>query len=599
VTAGAIAPSGPRAEGVRWDLSRIVEDADAARALLDDTLEACDAFAERYRGRIGELDGPGLAAALDELAHISNALGRVGSYAGLRRAVDVNDDEARDLEAVVEQGSVRASNALRFFELDWISLEDDIAQPLLDAPEVARDRHHLVTMRRYRPHRLPEDEERMLAERSPAASTAWQNLFEQTVANVRAPYDDGEGPRDHTVDELLAYVHHPERPLRLGALETLYTALEPWTPILAHCYDSLVADRLVMDRLRNYPDPMASRHLDNELDPAAVEAMMTAIENRYGIAQRWFRHKAGLLGLDRLALADQYAPLGGGRPVPYEEARGVVDTAFRGFSEEVAGIARAFFDERRVDAEPRPGKRGGAFCASVAQDADPYVLLNHTDTLRDLMTIAHELGHGMHFVYSSRRQTALSSHAPLALCEVPSTFAELIVFDRMLETEQDPATRAALVRGELESGFATVFRQVMMARYEQDAYGLRADGKALTPERLAALWIARNRQYYGDSIELPEGYRFGWSYIPHFINTRFYTYAYSFAHLASLVLYALYREQGEAFVGPYVDFLGQGGASEPGAQLQAFGIDLTDAGTWDRGLDELERLLELALEPSD
>ena len=178
------------------------------------------------------------------------------------------------------------------------------------------------------------------------------------------------------------------------------------------------------------------------------------------------------------------------------------------------------------------------------------MLLNHTDTLRDLMTIAHELGHGMHFVYSSRRQTALSSHAPLALCEVPSTFAELIVFDRMLETEQDPATRAALVRGELESGFATVFRQVMMARYEQDAYGLRADGKALTPDRLAELWIARNTQYYGDSIELPEGYRFGWSYIPHFINTRFYTYAYSFAHLASLVLYALYREQGEAFVGP-------------------------------------------------
>jgi oligoendopeptidase F len=342
---------------------------------------------------------------------------------------------------------------------------------------------------------------------------------------------------------------------------------------------------------------MAARHLDNELDPAAVEAMMQAIESRYDIAQRWFRHKAGLLGLDRLALADQYAPLGGGRPVPYDEARAVVDDAFRGFSPEVADVARAFFDERRVDAEPRPGKRGGAFCASVAQDAEPYVLLNHTDTPRDLMTIAHELGHGMHFVYSSRVQTALSTHAPLALCEVPSTFAELVVFDRMLELEQDPATRAALVRGELESGFATVFRQTMMARYEQDAYGIRADGKALTPERLAEVWLARNGQYYGDSIELPAGYRLGWSYIPHFINTRFYTYAYAFAHLASLVLYALYRDQGDAFVEPYLEFLSTGGSADPGVQLQAFGIDLTDAGTWARGLDEMERLLQLALEP--
>ena len=215
-----------------------------------------------------------------------------------------------------------------------------------------------------------------------------------------------------------------------------------------------------MDRLRDYPEPMASRHLDNELDPAAVEAMMQAIENRYGIAQRWFRHKAGLLGP---------RPARAGRPVRAARRR-PPGALRRGARRRRHGVPRllgrrspasrgAFFDERRVDAEPRPGKRGGAFCASVAQDAEPYVLLNHTDTLRDLMTIAHELGHGMHFVYSSRRQTALSSHAPLALCEVPSTFAELIVFDRMLETEQDPATRAALVRGELESGFATVFRQ--------------------------------------------------------------------------------------------------------------------------------------------
>jgi oligoendopeptidase F len=421
--------------------------------------------------------------------------------------VDVNDDEARDLEAVVEQGGVRIGNALRFFELEWIALDEATAERLMEAPEVEADRHYLRSLRRYRPHTLSEPEERMLAERSPAAVSAWQNLFEQTVANVEAPFDDGSGARPHTVDELLAYVHDPRREPRLAALQTLYGALEPLTPVLAHCYDSLVADRLVIDRLRGHDGPMDSRHLDNELEPAAVEAMMTAIEQRYGLAQRWFVRKAELLGLSKLHLADQYAPLGEGRTIHYDESRQTVERAFRAFSPQIADISEAFFAERRVDAEPRAGKRGGAFCASVAQDADPFILLNYTDRLRDVMTMAHELGHGMHFALAADRQTALSSHAPLALCEVPSTFAELIVFDRLLETEQDRASRAALVRGELESSFATVFRQTMMARYEQDAYALRAGNQALTPERLSDLWIARNTEYYGDSVELPEGYR--------------------------------------------------------------------------------------------
>ncbi|MGI9117417.1 MAG: M3 family oligoendopeptidase [Gaiellales bacterium] len=591
----AITPTGPNAEGVRWDLSAICADVASARRLLDESIAAAEAFDARYRGRVADVDADGLAEALAELARISNALHRVGSYVGLRRSVDVNDDEARDLETVVDQGMVRAQNALRFFDLEWIALDDDAAQALMDAPAVAADRHHLASERRFRPHVLPDDQERMLAEREPVVS-AWQNLFAQTVSNIRAPFDDGTGEAEKTVDELLAYVHTTDRSVRIAALETLYTALEPHGDVLASCYDSIVADRLTMDRLRGYAAPMDARHLANELEPAWVDAMMEAIEARYGMAQRWFRRKAGLMGLDRLHLADQYAPLGEGRAMPYEEARGIVDDAFGRFSPELTRVTRGVFEEHRVDAEPRQGKRGGAFCASVAQDSQPFVMLNHTDTLRDLMTVAHELGHGMHFALSSERQTALSMHAPLALCEVPSTFAELIVFERMLETEQDAATRTALIRQELESGFATVFRQTMMARYEQDAYTARRDGQALTKDRLAEFWFSRNEGYYGDSVELPEGYRRGWSYIPHFINTRFYTYAYAFAHLASLTLFALYREQGEAFIGPYIDFLATGGAASPGEQLGAFGIDLADSATWSRGLDEMERMLDLAVE---
>ncbi len=591
----AITPSGPNAAGVRWDLSLICSDVAAAQQLLDETIAAAEAFDATYRGTVATLDATGLAAALAELAEISNALHRVGSYVGLRRSVDVNDDEARDFETVVDQGMVRAGNALRFFDLEWIAVDDAVAQRLIDAPELAADRHHLSSERRFRPHVLPDDQERMLSEREPVVS-AWQNLFAQTVSNIRAPFDDGTGETEKTVDELLSYVHTTNRQVRLAALETLYVALEPHGDVLSTCYDSIVADRLTMDRLRGYDSPIAPRHLSNELEPAWVDAMMKAIESRYGMAQRWFTKKAELMGLEKLHLADQYAPLGEGRAMPYVEACGIVEDAFGRFSPEILRVSKSVFAEQRVDAEPRKGKRGGAFCASVAQDAQPFIMLNHTDTLRDLMTVAHELGHGMHFALSSERQTALSMHAPLALCEVPSTFAELLVFDRMLAEEPDAATRIALIRQELESGFATVFRQTMMVRYEQDAYSARSEGQALTKDRLGEFWIARNQAYYGDSMELPEGYRRGWSYIPHFINTRFYTYAYAFAHLASLTLYALYREDGDAFVGPYLDFLATGGSKSPGEQLGAFGIDLADAATWGKGLDEMERMLELALE---
>ena len=235
--------------------------------------------------------------------------------------------------------------------------------------------------------------------------------------------------------------------------------------------------------------------------------MLDAVERHYGLAHRWFEIKAGILGLDRLELHDQYAPIGAGRSVDYPEARRLIDESFGRFSPRVARLAGGFFEERRIDAEPRPGKRGGAFCAPVAQDASPYVLMNFTDRMDDVMTLAHELGHGMHFTFASAEQTALSAGTGIALAEVPSTFAELLAFDHLLGVESDPATRRALVSERVEGSFATVFRQTVLTRYEQRAYALRADGATLTPERLSDIWIEENRKYYGDSLVLPEGYR--------------------------------------------------------------------------------------------
>ncbi len=589
------APSpGPRAAGVRWDLSPIARDAEAAREDLRAALERARAFEARYRGQVAELDGLALAAALAELAAIDNQLSRAGSYAHLREATDALDEENRDLASVVDRAMVEASNALRFFDLEWIALPDEQAEALADAPEVAGDRHYLRALRRFAPHTLSEPEERMLAERGPAAVSAWQTLFGRVTSTLEIPFDAGEGDEPHTIDRLLALLREADPELRQSAMDALFVGLAPHADTLAHCYDTLVGDRLAMDALRQHGSPLEATHLRNELSELVVDRMLAAVERHYPLAQRWFRAKARLLGLPVLRLSDQYAPLGETRAVDYAEARALIDNAFGRLDPRVAEVARGFFEESRVDAEPRTGKRGGAFCAPVAQDAAPYVLMNFTDRMDDVMTLAHELGHGMHFTLSSERQTALSATTGLALAEVPSTFAELLTHDHLMATETDPSTRRALISERAEGSFATVFRQTVLSRYERRAYGAREEGTTLTSERLSEIWVQENARYYGDAMEMPHGYRLGWSYIPHFISTRFYTYAYAFAHLVTLALYARYRAEGGDFAARYLDFLAAGGSAAPAELLRPLGIDLDDPDVWEPGFAEMHGMVEAA-----
>ncbi len=582
------------AHGVRWDLTPLAPDAATAAREIAQALEGCRAFEQRYRGTVATMDGPGLAAALADLADLDRTLSRLGSYAHLREAVDVSDDETRDLNAQIDRTYVEAGNALRFFELEWLAIDDATATALADAPEVAADRHHLLAMRRFAPHMLREEEERMLAERQPAAASAWHTLFGQITSTLETPFDAGAGEEPHGIDQLLSYMRSPDRGLRQRALAALYAMLRPHTPTIAHCYDTLVADRLSMDRLRGYAGPMDAAHLKNELDGAVVEAMMDSVDRHYPLAQRWFTTKAGLLGLDKLTLADQYAPMGEGRTVPFSEGIALVTEAFQSFSPEIADIATAFVADRRVDAEPRSGKRGGAFCSPITGELGPYVLLNHTDRMADVLTIAHEFGHGMHFKYSYARQTPLSASPGIAVCEIPSTFAEQITYDHLLDNETDADTRRALACERVEAAFATIFRQVVLARYEQRCYAQRAEGTALTPDRLGENWFTANQAYYGDAVELPEDYRMGWSYIPHFIHTRFYTYSYAFALLVSFALMARYRRTGQDFVAPYIAFLATGGAASPAELLGQLGLELSDPAVWDDGFAELARMIDVA-----
>lgn len=590
----AIDASAPQAAGIRWDLSPLFADAAAARANLDDLGAQCRAFEAKHRGTFATIDAPGLAGLIAELALLDNALSRVGSYAGLRESVDVTDDENLDLSGAVDRAFVEMHNALRFVELEWIALPDDHARKLTGDSLLAADRHYLVAMRRFGPHTLSEPEERMLSERTPAATNAWHTLYSRVTSTLETPFDSGAGDEPHGIDRLLSYMRDPRREVRHNALNSLYAMLEPHAPVLAHCYDTLVGDRLAMDKLRSYEGPMDQTHLRNELSAPVVDGMLDAVARNYPLAQRWFTAKATILGLDKLGLADQYAPIGEGRPVRFDEAAGIVTASFRGFSPRIAQLAQAMIDDQRVDAEARNGKRGGAFCSPVAQDAEPYVLMNWTDQMNDVLTMAHEFGHGMHFQLANEHQTALSAGAGIAMCEVASTFAEHITYDYLLANERDPATRHLLACERVEGAFATIFRQTVLTRYEQAAYEMRAGGATLTAERLGDAWWAVNSAYYGDAVEIPEPYRMGWSYIPHFIHTRFYTYSYTFALLVSLALYARHRRDGDAFVGPYLDLLAAGGSGAPAELLAPLGLDLGNPSVWDDGFAELERMIDEA-----
>ncbi len=581
------------AAGVRWDLADLAPDADAARRAWDELLARARRFAEVHRGTVGKTGPGGLRALLAELDALREDASRVQFYASAREDTDATDAETQDLATLARDRAADLDNLLLFAELEWLALDDDQAEALAAAPELEPYAHKLRVAREEKPYVLAEPEERALNARQPAISS-WESLHGRQLATLTIDFDAGEGSEPHTIDRLLSYLYRPERELRLGALEALYEGLATRADVLAACYDALVGDRLALDRLRGIPDPMLPTNLRNELDGAVVEGMLAAVEEHYPLGRRWFERKARVLGLDRLELADQYAPVGRDRAAPWNEAVEIVERSLEELSPRLAEIFRACLERGHVDAEPRPGKVGGAYCHSVSRTVLPYVLLNYTDRLRDVVTLAHEFGHAVHGTLALERQAYRSHRVGLAVAEVPSTFAQLLAVERLLEREDDPATRALLLADRAEGAMASIFRQTVLARFEQRAYALRGDGKALTSERLSDVWIEENERYYGGSLALPDGYRLGWSYIPHFIHVRFYTYAYAFAHLVAFSLLARYREDPQAFVPAYLEFLAAGGSRSPQQLLAPLGVDLRDPRTWTDAFGELDRCVSEA-----
>ena len=584
--------------GVYWDLSDIYQGLDDPR--IEGDLAAClaasELFSNKYRGLFSRNpSAEEVRQALVDLENLYQSLSKLGAYAGLRTAVENLNVECRQLEDRIDQASVEIQNKLTFFDLEWLAVPDAEALQIAEAPELQNYRHYLIAGRRYQPHTLSEPEEVLLNQKSLTARSAWVNLFDEFLASLEYKLDYNGEVQTLTQPALLALSYQPDRNLRKAAQECLYTELSQHELVLTNVYNAITQDHSLNDQIRHYSNPIASRHLANEIQPLVVERMQAVTEANYDIAHRYYKLKARLLGLDKLATYDQYAPVATKLPsCNYQDGRDMVLAAFRRFDPTLQGIASQFFEHNWIDAEVRPGKRGGAFSASTVPTVHPYVMLNWTDKLRDVNTMAHELGHGVH-QYLSREQTYLNFHHPLPVAETASVFGEFLTFDHLMEIETDPEVKLGLLCSKVEDAFATVFRQNVLTRFEQTAHAARRERKLSSPD-LCDYWLQANHALYGDAVEMLELYRWGWSYIPHFIHTPFYCYAYVFGELLVLSLYRMYQEEGRAFVPRYLELLRSGSKWAPAELLQRVGADINDEGFWQKGFEVLRSLVTQAEE---
>lgn len=579
------------ASDVSWNLEPLVDGRgpEGVDELLDEAGRAATELT-RYRGRVGELDAGELAEVMEALAEVNERIERAGSYASLRFSVDTTDPERGALMQHVEERATAIGTELLFFELEWAAVPDERAAELLGDDRLAFCGHYLRSARRYRPHLLTEPEERIMAEKAVTGRSAWSRLFSELTSTITVELD-GE---TLSLEQGLSQLQSPDRGLRRRVAEAVSAGLEPGLRTRAYVFNTLLADKSTDDRLRHYPDWLASMNLANEASDESVQALVAAVRARYDIPQRWYALKARLLGVERLADYDRMASVAQSDEVfGWSQAKELVLDAYASFSPELAGIATKFFDDRWIDAPVRPGKRPGAFCAYTVPSLHPYLLLNWTARRRDVLTLAHEMGHGLH-AYLARGQGVFHQATPLTLAETASVFGETVTFGRLLAATTDADARLALLAESLEGQIATVFRQTAMNQFEARVHTDRREHGELSVDQFNERWAETQAEMLGDAVEITPGYRTWWSYVPHFIGTPGYVYAYAYGQLLALSVYRAYQDQGADFVPRYLDLLAAGGSRSPEELGRIVGVDLADPGFWDGGLRIVEEQLEAA-----
>ena len=578
-------------QDLTWDIDTLVDG--RGEAGVDSYLDDAKARAEKLaakRGTLGDWSGADLAQFMAELGEIRELIGRAGSYAHLAFSADTQNPDRGALLQKVEERGTEISTLLLWFELEWNEVDDARAEELLADPGLEQARHHLRVLRRYRYHLLTEPEEKILAEKSVTGRSAWQRLFSDLTSAMEVELD-GE---TKTLEEALSRLSSHDRDVRKTAASAVTNTLKDGLRTRGYIYNMLAHDKAVDDRLRRYEHWLQGFNMSQEASDESVEALVSAVRKRYDLARRWYTLKAKILGIDKLAYYDRVASITDDETqIDWPEAKDIVLDCYSSFSSEAGGVVQRFFDERWIDVEARPGKVPGAFCAPTAANHHPYVLLNYTSKRRDVLTLAHELGHGLHQALGSK-QGPFHHTTPLTVAETASVFGETIVFNRLLDLSDSPKSRFSLLAEKVEGAIATVFRQVAMNGYEARVHNARRSEGELSVDRLSELWIETQTEMLADSVELGDEYSIWWSYIPHFIHVPGYVYAYAFGHLLATSVYAQYEKRGEGFVPQYLEMLGAGGSRSPEELAQIVDCDLTDESFWDQGLLLIERDIEQA-----
>jgi oligoendopeptidase F len=577
------------AEEVVWDLSDLYNSSDdplLEKDLAESTKRA-EAFASSYRGRIGALTVSELVQLLQAYETILELSGKAGTFAFLNWSTNTEDPARGALLQRLHEHSSQLQQKLLFFELEWAHVEDDRAQVLMSDPALAHYRFWLTLARRYRPHLRSEAEEKILAEKAVTGRNAWVRFFEEVHSGARYTLQGEQLPQQSVLTKL----YEPDRSQRQRAAEAFTAGLQNMRRVNTYVFNNLLAEKASDDRLRSYSTWISARNLANQIDDATVQALVQAVTGRYAIVARYYNLKKELLGLEELFDYDRYAPLPTvNRRYQWQEAKQMVLDAYSSFHPEMGEITESFFKKNWIDAAVRPGKRGGAYSHGAVPSVHPYIFMNFEGTPRHVMTLAHELGHGVH-QYLSREQGILSADTPLTTAETASVFGEMLVFQKLMAVEKDPQVRLSMLVQKIEDTFATVFRQTAMNRFEEAIHEARRSEGELTTDRYNEVWMKTQKEMFEGSVTLTDNYSVWWSYIPHFIHSPGYVYAYAFGELLVLALYARYQESAASFPAAYRDLLAAGGTNWPEELVRPLGVDLKDPTFWGKGLGMIEEFV--------
>ncbi len=577
-----------------WNLNDLYSGPDSPELEADvqSANDDSEAFRERYENRLAALSGAELAQSISAYEKILDRLYKVMSYAQLLHAGDVsNADVGRFYQTLQERVTTITSITL-FFTLELNQIEDTRLTDQLNDAELARYKPWIDETRAFRPHQLSNDLEKLLHDKSVTGRASWSRLFDETMADMRF---DVAGEKQ-TMSETLNQMTDADGKTRETAARALAEGLRTHQRTLSLITNTLAKDKEIEDGWRHFKSPMASRNLANQVEDEVVEALVQAVRESYGqLSHRYYGLKAKWFGQDKLNWWDRNAPLpdADGKVYSWDEAKNSVLSAYQGFAPEMADIAGEFFDKRWIDAPPRPGKNSGAFAHPTVSSAHPYVLVNFHGKTRDVMTLAHELGHGVHQVLAAPQGT-LMANTPLTLAETASVFGEMLTFQSLLNKETDANRKRIMLAGKVEDMMNTVVRQIAFHEFERHVHGERPKGE-LSAERLAEIWMETQRESLGDVVAFDDDYKPLWGYIPHFIHTPFYVYAYAFGDCLVNSLYSVFKDGHPGFQEKYFEMLKAGGTKGHKELLAPFGLDATDPEFWKRGLsvvsgfvDELE-----------